>query len=118
MTSPDIKFKTINEHFSYGKYLDETVIVMNKNGFINGTEFCLKYGKDITEYLELSRCNEMMIAIEKIKHVPKNEQIIIVDKNKLKKVLGIYVHNKLMADIAAWSSQKLYIKITDIINIK
>lgn len=40
-----IKYESINDEYSYGKYGDFKVIMMNSNSCINATKLCNEYNK-------------------------------------------------------------------------
>lgn len=112
----DIKkniIKKINTKFSTAKYLDKIVIIMNENGYVNGSKLCSLYNRELSEYCKLKRCTYTMQFITNTYNIPIKEQTVYIEKNEPKKVLGKYVHYKLLVDIIKWIYQSYSIYINN-----
>ena len=115
--SKNIKFKDINDKYSYGKYGDFKVIVMKKNGYINATKICndavTKNGtkKDFKEWKRISTAKEIMKEISSITGIAQ-EKLLISTTTGSNELRGTYAHPMLITNIAHWVSPQFACKIS------
>jgi len=112
----NIIIQNINSEYSLGKYLNINVVIMNKNRYINATKFCADHKKDLFRYFETTRSKKTQKGLEDMCLINMSDQKIKISKNVSKKIIGTYVHPKLMADIASWVSFNMYFTITNLID--
>ncbi len=115
-TKSKCTYKTINDDYSEGIFLDTCVYIMNENGFINASKFCSEYGKELHRYFHTDRSKITMKGIEDYFSIEIDEQTVLVTKGTQKILLGKYVHPKLLVDIASWISIELQFKIAKIVD--
>lgn len=121
MSLSDIIYESINDTYSYGKYGDITVIIMNTNSYVNVTKLCNEYGKEFRHWKENNGSKELIKEVDD--HIqarrnsdgPKPVSIITIGtgNNDLR---GTYVHPLLVPHIASWISPKFAIKVSEIVN--
>lgn len=113
-------FENIDDKFSYGKYGDFNVVIMNKNGYINATKLCSLANKLYSQY---SRTDNAKSLINTLARVLKEQKTPIYAKDLTIQILGghnteiqgTYVHQDLIHGIATWASDEFSIKIGKII---
>jgi hypothetical protein len=108
----NIIFEKINKDYSYGKYGDFSVIVMNKNGYINATKLCNKSKKKLKQWLRNKNSLNMVNAFSKSLNINKNDLVIVIKGGKLEKITGTYVHPDIIPHIASWASHNFAIKVS------
>jgi hypothetical protein len=112
----NIIFKKIDDKFSYGKYGQFSVILMNKNGYVNATKLCNMGGKKLMHWNENKTSDNLLYTLSKITNIPKDELTIIVHGDNKSIVRGTYVHPKLICPIAQWISSEFTFKVSDIVD--
>jgi hypothetical protein len=110
----------IDKYFSIGKYGDFTIVIMNKNGYVNATKLCRfaknknNKPKEFKNWLRNNRSSELVdeIAKELTDQVP----FISITQTMNNEVRGTYVHPDLIPHIASWASPAFAIKVSRIAN--
>ena len=124
MANTDIKniiFKSIDKDYSYGKYDDFEIIIMNSNDYMNATGLCNAINKScgstkLYRHWRLTdTAKELIEGVAKMVGTDQDSLFIkMVDvKNKLR---GTYVHPLLIPHISSWASPLMAIKVSQIVN--
>lgn len=121
MSLSDIIYEKINNDYSYGKYGDFNVIIMNSNSYINAAKLCIKYDKDFFDWKKNKVSKELIEEVENYIQSTENSRSIkirsiIVVTTGIKILHGTYVHPLLIPHIASWISPKFAIKVSQIVN--
>jgi hypothetical protein len=115
----NIAFEKITDEFSFGKYGDFNVIIMNKNGYINATKLCQEGNKRLLKWNQTKHAKELEEEIIK-KILPNRngstEIKYVINGGNIRIINGTYVHPKLIPHIASWISPAFAIKVADIVN--
>jgi len=119
-----ISFKDINDDYSWGKYGDFKVIIMNENGYINATKIChdarTKNGKrkEFRHWKESTNANLILEEISGAVGAPTAQLLIpiITSKENLTIIRGTYAHPDLIPHIASWASPSFAVRVSKIIN--
>jgi hypothetical protein len=112
----NITFNKIDDKFSRGKYGTFSVIIMNKNTYINATDLCKSVGKRFIKWNENKAKNELLKELSIMTGLNKNELIIYKKDGTNLKLRGFYAHPKLITHIAIWASTKFALVVSDIVN--
>jgi hypothetical protein len=112
----NIAFDKITDEYSWGKYGEFKVIMMNKNGFINASKLCQNGGKLLKHWNENKHAKALEHEIINSVGNPTNSKIKIKIMNGPNHTRGTYVHPKLIPHIASWISPSFAIKVADIVN--
>jgi hypothetical protein len=112
----NIIFKKINEEFSYGKYGKFTVVMMNKNCYINATHLCNEGDVKFKDWSRNATSQNLLKSLSKLVNIDKDELLIGRNKNCGFKYRGTYAHPKLIPHIASWISSDFAFKVSDIVN--
>lgn len=75
----NICFEAINDEFSWGKYGDFKVIIMNKNGYINVTKLCDEAGKRFENWLANKMATELINCIILTAEIPAVRIIVQIN---------------------------------------
>lgn len=124
----EVKFKHIiikelNDKYSLGKFDDFTIIIMNKNQYVNATKLCnqintkIKTKKRFRTWLENKSTKELVDYVSQIIKIPVNKLFIkiINDENRY---TGTYIHTDLIMHVITWISPKYASDIKRIENYK
>jgi hypothetical protein len=112
----NITFSKIDDKFSRGKYGTFSVIIMNKNTYINASNLCKSVGKQFKNWNENKAKDELLKELSKMTGLNKNELIISKKDGANFKLRGSYAHPKLITHIAIWASTKFALVVSDIVN--
>lgn len=121
----DIKnviFKKINGEYSWGKYGDFNVVMMNKNGYINVTKLCAdaktKTGKkkDFFNWKANSQSKALISDFSSLLGISRSELFLTIMGGRITKIMGTYAHPYLIPHIASWASTKFAVKVSKIVN--
>src|SRR5271170_5856234 len=105
----NIMFEKINDHYSYGKYGDFKVIIMNKNGFINGTKLCKDGNKQFKNWIRNSDSKKSISDTAKELGLDADDMLILIKGGQNALIRGTYVHYELVTEIAFWTNKKFKI---------
>jgi len=125
-----ISYKQINSKFSYGKYGEFKVILMNSNGYINATKLCALAGKHFFHWMGNKQSKGLITEIEKelsdhgiplpgkttVNSGQKSMITITTGSKTITETRGTYVHPLLVPHVASWCSPKFAISVSKIVN--
>jgi len=114
----DIIINKINDKYSRGTYADFSVILMNKNGYINATKLCqlAKENKPFFEWTKTNISKRFYAAASKESGLDRNKLEYVDNVSSDKKLRGTYVHPLLIPHIASWASEDFGMKVSNIVN--
>ena len=104
-------YKPISNGFSYGKYDDFKLIIMNSNGYINATKLCEQYNEVFDNWLYNGNNSKELIS-----EITDVDNVLIEIEEGDPLINGMYVHQLLIPHIISWISPKFAIKVSKIVN--
>ena len=60
MSLTSLIYENITDGYSYGKYDDFNIIIMNSNGYINATKLCTAHGKEFKAWFKNISSKELI----------------------------------------------------------
>ena len=120
----NIIFEKINDKYSWGRYGDFDVIIMNKNGYINVTKLCSeaknKKGnpKNFFGWSGNRNSGDTIDAVSSDTGLPREEILIQVRSSSkhLTEIRGTYAHPFLVPVIVMWANPRFTVQVSKIIN--
>ena len=109
----NICFEKITDDYSWGKYGEFKVMMMNDNGYINASKLCQDGGKLLKNWNRNKNARELE---QEIKSAHKRADLKIEIMTGANNTRGTYVHPKLIPHIASWISPRFAITVADIVN--
>jgi hypothetical protein len=116
------KIVSNDETFTKGTYNGISIIIRDKDNYINATTMCNQFGKKFRKIFEnhswQSYLNEFKAEYLSagIPAFNENRFQYIIYKGYLKEVSGTYIHPKLINYVAMWASPKYSIKVGKIMD--
>ena len=107
----NIRIDKINDDFSYGKFGDFEMVIMNKNKYMNATKLCNNASKKFSNWTENSTSIDIITELAKYLNMDESE---LIKKNMSGSYdsRGSYVHPLLITHIACWCGPNFAIKIS------
>ena len=120
----NIIFEKINDKYSWGRYGDFDVIIMNRNGYINVTKLCSKAKnkkgkpKNFYDWLKNNESFETIEAVSASQRIIGDELLkeITGGSKDLTIIRGTYAHPDLVPHIASWASKIFAVRVSKIVN--
>lgn len=109
-------FKRINDEYSYGKYNDLKVIVMNRNGYINVSNLCALGDKNLKHWRKTKDSEELIKITSRLSRINKKNITITVKNENKNNISGIYMHPFVATHIAMWISPKFSVYVKHIVD--
>jgi len=118
----EIIIEPINDDFSWGKYADFEVVIMNKNGFINCTKMCQHISDEtghqrlLKNWTPITNAKELIKAVSSTAGQQATDLMPIIKGGKIQEITGTYCHPDLVPHIASWASPQFAVKVARIVN--
>lgn len=121
MSDKQIIFEPIDDKYTYGKYNDLKIIIMNSNKYINANKLCKEYKKDFNNWKDNKSSIQLITEVDKYIlseeiSINENKSLIEIKGEKNQVINGTYVHELLIHNIINWISAQCVIKVSKIIN--
>jgi hypothetical protein len=113
-----VKLLSNKESFTRGTYNGISVIIRDKDNYINATAMCNQFGKRFRKIFENHAWQEYLEEFKEEYDIAQNGAMCqyMLRKGYLKKITGTYIHPKLINYVAIWASPKYAVKVGKIMD--
>lgn len=105
--------KTISGTFGIGKIDNLKVVINERDGFCNGTKFCIGAGKRYPDWYKNKKTRAVFESVAELLGVPVESLFYEINDGD-RRTWGTYVHPDILIQVAQWCSSDYAAKVSQI----